>query len=879
MINNSNLNQEEEEDDELFNDPSFLAQLDKLETQFTNSQLINQSSSQKNPNPKFQSHHPITKKQKLSHNEDQQNFKSDQTKFLIDDDGLPQISNSPNSSQNLIISKSLNSNLSKSINLNHSQKSNPTIQNPNNRFISRRTSAPLQHAKSFSRHNSSQNLNNNIGFNLINKAIHPNDKGNFVQLPKPFLPVKQLIKQQTSINFEEHDQVIANLRAQVEAANESLKQSNAEKTRLKGEVSIVRSALDSYRSKSSKQVFELKQNEEKFKLRAEQAEKEVQRLKNQKEVQELFKGLEESAKKPTSSLRRTHLPSTQFSPTQNLQPKFLFSNHKTNNLVHDLNTKTSQLHNVFNNSQLHQIPHISSSSANLSSPIGCLTTPRQNKFSNLVNSDAEIHNIAQQYQEELTPSNSKHFADKDPEPVQQSRENDLSHAIVANLFQSLLIDLDPKVGFKSIPSIQKILQVAFDKPEQRSVFDRLVMHLFICLSKPLEHDWPISNDSEEIVLKFIAELGCLILELTKLFSASLMIEALSVSILLLNILCQTTPLFCSLFLNHPDFGVDCDIVPILVTLVQQLTKVKIPSEENFFTQSLQNLLDLMETLVWDPAEVCYSTLEAFLKSEGVMDCLLDEKQPKAVLSQSLSILTSFSCKPRLCGLVLLAPTKIPTQLNNNRTSRRESQWHSIPLIERLVNFLTIDDHSIQMKLLTLLLQLAVKNENGFVLVGHSPSVIAMLIKMIAVDCVLLWNGDGGIEHRIQIPLCVDRLELAMDLIFHLVFDSQAPSILMDHLQEASRKFPGIHHEFVVSFGKLAFSELPSSGYLNKEKMIRLDTISDLAYDLIRSVASPDELEDWKVCATDDSESSSSERASSPMGEIQVDEDESGEIFM
>ncbi|PLW06664.1 hypothetical protein PCANC_03128 [Puccinia coronata f. sp. avenae] len=97
----------------------------------------------------------------------------------------------------------------------------------------------------------------------------------------------------------------------------------------------------------------------------------------------------------------------------------------------------------------------------------------------------------------------------------------------------------------------------------------------------------------------------------------------------------------------------------------------------------------------------------------------------------------------------------------------------------------------------------------------------------------------------------------------------------------------VYHEFVVCFSKLAWLDYvtptASSSYpfpwipaqkhfaslflcdLPKHLFWKLDLVADLAYDVLASVASPDELDEWKRCALDDDSDEEEEEEAAAAG--------------
>lgn len=177
------------------------------------------------------------------------------------------------------------------------------------------------------------------------------------------------------------------------------------------------------------------------------------------------------------------------------------------------------------------------------------------------------------------------------------------------------------------------------------------------------------------------------------------------------------------------------------------------------------------------------------------------------------------------------------------------------MIERLTSMM-IGPSEVPMQVLRLLTLLASADESEISQMNHSPTLIAMLIRRIGADCSVLWNGDGGRRHRLQMPMsvfsstplslerslyvfhskvmyvrffflhsCLDRLDLAMQLMFQVVFRPGATVSFMTHIKRASyHHLTGIYHEFISGLAKMAYSDVPGTGYFNEQQESRLDLI-------------------------------------------------------
>lgn len=80
---------------------------------------------------------------------------------------------------------------------------------------------------------------------------------------------------------------------------------------------------------------------------------------------------------------------------------------------------------------------------------------------------------------------------------------------------------------------------------------------------------------------------------------------MSVSVSILTTLCETTPLFCSLYLEHPELKQGYDIIPLIVRLVNEFGEVDRKTPDPFRIRLMKDVLDLIESLAWGPTEVCH----------------------------------------------------------------------------------------------------------------------------------------------------------------------------------------------------------------------------------------------------------------------------------
>ncbi|OAV94854.1 hypothetical protein, variant [Puccinia triticina 1-1 BBBD Race 1] len=426
-------------------------------------------------------------------------------------------------------------------------------------------------------------------------------------------------------NNQDEQNELNRLKRQIEQIRTALQQSDREKLRLKGQVSIIKSQLESTKSTTGQQLNELKTLEQQLKTRAERAEHQLARIESQRNLKDTFKGLEESAKKPAqpsaSSLhRRTVLSSTPnpSSPSRNI--------HKDPN-----NRKLASLQQSFTPQPL---PHPRSSF----NPNDQSTQPPQNSSNQHPPRPAPRPSISF-----IDPPASSPFTVHEPPPSPPHSTSqaaaatggppakhpyELIHSVIVRLFQSFVVSLgDPSIPTKGpgelprapvAPTLQHILnasrQLAPGYPTLKPVFDALVIDLFSALASASDLDTvtapssrpsntllslhsthcsflPSSaNNDDSRVLTFVVRLGSLFVQISSLLSRTDLIESQTHTVHILVTLAQASPLFGAFFLNHPDFEAyrdphrvphrpqEPDLLAVMLVLFDGLDRLRTPRD-------------------------------------------------------------------------------------------------------------------------------------------------------------------------------------------------------------------------------------------------------------------------------------------------------------
>ncbi|KAG0149393.1 hypothetical protein CROQUDRAFT_39882 [Cronartium quercuum f. sp. fusiforme G11] len=305
------------------------------------------------------------------------------------------------------------------------------------------------------------------------------------------------------------------MRAEMEAVKQSLKEANLERTRLRGEVSIVRSTLSSHQSSSLQQIQTLRQNEQMIKARAEAAEKELERVQREKETTQIFKGLEASARKPPSSARRHQ--ASQLSQTQMPPPSLPFKGKQTPQRK-DQGPSFRGFKKAFDVSDF---PVPESQRARSSSQRNKTTASLSTQVDPFVDATQAFdapQDVTVEQSTQLLPSQTGPL-----EPTDQSsgrKSTDISQQIAANMLHSFIIDVNPNPTMSQpdlMVALQFILQSEFKDAAHQATFNRLSLDLFNSLGQSMSSECVNSKDEDDQLIKLVAGIGGIVLELTQLF--------------------------------------------------------------------------------------------------------------------------------------------------------------------------------------------------------------------------------------------------------------------------------------------------------------------------------------------------------------------------
>lgn len=185
-----------------------------------------------------------------------------------------------------------------------------------------------------------------------------------------------------------------------------------------------------------------------------------------------------------------------------------------------------------------------------------------------------------------------------------------------------------------------------------------------------------------------------------------------------------------------------------------------------------------------------------------------------------------------------------------------SAAHSVPLIDQLAKLLSKVDgrvsphRDLTIEILTLLTMLSVKHNDAPVLLAESVALVPVLVAIIYRDVQLLSDGDGGPGCQAVAGTLTRRVDLAVALLHYLVhFRGPDADHFRSRIFDPNQSYPGAHHHFIVAFTRLAYADAPD--WLTSEDAERIDGLTGLAHDLLMSVASPIEIDQWYDCVAAD----------------------------
>ncbi|EGG03244.1 uncharacterized protein MELLADRAFT_90250 [Melampsora larici-populina 98AG31] len=312
-------------------------------------------------------------------------------------------------------------------------------------------------------------------------------------------------------------QELERLRHQMESMNQALREANLEKTRLRGEVSIVRSSLTNHQTSSLQQIQSLRQTEQKIKARAEAAERELERLQREKETNQIFRGLEANARKPPTSVARKHQGnSTQLTQTQNLPPP-----PGTSNVRPPSKKEKAPAFRGFRDA--FDVSHAPVSDSQPSQSTSQRVNP--NASQRLVDPMVDRPSRRNSSGNDQIPrgpqvNQSETMNVAELERNCRSKPIEISHRIIANLLHNFIIDVNPNVPSKEsnlVVGLQFILQCEFQDQSIQSEYNRVTRELFNSLGKSMTTEWSNSKEENQDSTNLVIGIGGSIFELTEVF--------------------------------------------------------------------------------------------------------------------------------------------------------------------------------------------------------------------------------------------------------------------------------------------------------------------------------------------------------------------------
>ncbi|KAF9481529.1 hypothetical protein BDN70DRAFT_522704 [Pholiota conissans] len=242
-------------------------------------------------------------------------------------------------------------------------------------------------------------------------------------------------------------------------------------------------------------------------------------------------------------------------------------------------------------------------------------------------------------------------------------------------------------------------------------------------------------------------------------------------------------------------------------------------------------LSLLECLCFHTSAQSMSSLEVFARNREVLMILLHSSQPLWLLESSLRLLVLLSTYHDMYKVLLDIPSDA-TSPNNDIQIKDE-------LVERLCSHLLEPNRSpsedLKLYVLTYFAQLSISHTTSHGVLSASHTFIPSLVLYISQLTTPLWEDDGSLALSPEsTSLLVQALNQAAFLLYHLIFGIE-PNLNLRHILQRAphRPFNSINHIFVVTFGRLSYSEPPS--WMDTQVRLELEFLAEISREILEVV--------------------------------------------
>ncbi|EGN99743.1 hypothetical protein SERLA73DRAFT_179920 [Serpula lacrymans var. lacrymans S7.3] len=328
------------------------------------------------------------------------------------------------------------------------------------------------------------------------------------------------------------------------------------------------------------------------------------------------------------------------------------------------------------------------------------------------------------------------------------------------------------------------------------------------------------------------------LQIAGLLVAVNSIPALTALFSLLTCLTCTIPSFSPVLVSirkdESDEDSPAEIVSIFCTIVQNFftlfkdTKAEI--DPDVASLARENM-DLFESLCWQLPSDLESCLTLIVRSPQVFTILLDASQPPWLLERSARLLVWLSARKSLFRVLLSFPE--PEIPNGNM-----ADFTKLPHIEALCSLLVDTSRggpeitSMKESILTFFSMLSQSHLDALTILVESRTLVPSLVAYLTHSSTPLWEDDDLLRSSPSLASSTLRtINQTLFLLYMLIFGPEAAFNLRHKLQVTpSRQFNGITHMFIVTLGRLSYTDPPE--WIAAKDKVELEHIAEMARELL-----------------------------------------------
>jgi hypothetical protein len=237
-------------------------------------------------------------------------------------------------------------------------------------------------------------------------------------------------------------------------------------------------------------------------------------------------------------------------------------------------------------------------------------------------------------------------------------------------------------------------------------------------------------------------------------------------------------------------------------------------------------VQLLDVLAWVVPRTQDSQFAEVPRAPGTVLALLNPAHTTPFLAHATKALASLATRPS-------ATKPLLALMEDGLEGKEEQDYAKLAQIKQLCALLLDGDRTgqeadaMRVSVLTLLTQLALSHPENCAALVAVRTTLPSLITFLTEVCALLWEEDEALmADAPRLSMTIRTIAHALLLIHHLVFAGDTPVRLRERLANVSsrsRRFPGVVHLFVVTFGRLSYADAPEA--VSAQDKMRLEQLA------------------------------------------------------